>query len=80
MSDQPTWNNSIKNYFTAIDIEHMSGWFDLGDYQQVVENIEGIYRRVAIEKDMPPQADGGPWSDSKIEIFTTWKNNGCPEN
>jgi hypothetical protein len=73
-----TWNDPIKTYFTAYDIQHMKQvqpQIDLGDYTSVKDNAVFIYPRVE-DQSMPP---GSPWSAEWIANFKAWIEAGYPE-
>jgi hypothetical protein len=46
-SSLPTWEQDIKPMFREWDREEMLYQFDLWSYQEVRDNAEGIYDRVA---------------------------------
>ncbi len=73
-----TWNDPIKTYFTAYDIQHMKQvqpQIDLGDYTSVKDNAVLIYPRLA-DGTMPP----GGWVDEWIKNFKDWIEAGSPES
>ncbi|HEY2737364.1 MAG TPA: hypothetical protein VGK45_03105 [Thermoanaerobaculia bacterium] len=73
-----TWNDPIKTYFTAYDIQHMKQvqpQIDLGDYTSVKDNAVLIYPRLA-DGTMPP----GGWVDEWINNFKAWIEAGSPES
>jgi len=80
MADTVTWENSIKELFTQLDIGCMRARptnVDLSDYQSVVRNKQAIYDRV--EDGRMPK--GGPrWSPEMVALFKAWMDAGCPEN
>ena len=74
--ENPTWEDSIKGFFTSGDIACMKGrGLDLSDYQTVKDNAQDIARSVESGR-MPP---GNPWPSSKIEAFQRWVTNGTPK-
>ena len=65
----------IRPLFTDEDVEHMVDFdLDLGSYDSVKKNAEGIYERLA-DGSMPP---GAPWPDERIARFRRWIDEGCP--
>ncbi len=65
----------IRPLFTDEDVEHMVDFdIDLGSYDSVKENAEGIYERL-VDGTMPP---GMPWSDEQVSAFRRWIDEGCP--
>ena len=64
----------IKPLFRPLDIEHMDGFgVDLGTFDGVKANADAILARVKNKNaPMPPQADGGPWPDEWVALFTRW--------
>lgn len=74
--ENPTWENAIKNFFTAGDIACMKGrGLDLSDYQTVKDSASEIARSVESGR-MPP---GNPWDSLKVEAFQRWIDNGTPK-
>ena len=71
----PTWENSIKVFFTDGDIACMKGrGLDLSDYQTVKNNAQDIAGAVESGR-MPP---GSPWSTAKVATFQRWVADGAP--
>jgi hypothetical protein len=74
-----TWNNTIKNQFKPLDINHMKqvtgGDIDLGSFASVKANADRIFEMVSTQQ-MPP---GNPWSDLLVQNFKTWMDTGFPE-
>jgi hypothetical protein len=69
---------NILPLFTTTDIQHMSGLgVPLNDYSymSVPANAQTVYNQLA-SKQMPPAADGGPWSDANIALFQSWMQGG----
>lgn len=76
IAENPTWENTIKVFFTDGDIACMKArGLDLSDYQTVKDNAQDIARSVESGR-MPP---GNPWSGSKIATFQRWVANGAPK-
>jgi hypothetical protein len=48
--------------------------FDLWDYDDVREDAESIYERVA-DGTMPCDA---PWSPTQVSLLRRWIDHGCP--
>jgi hypothetical protein len=73
---------SIKPLFTQIDIDHMTWFCDLANYDDVKTNAQEILHRLKGEGGavMPPprnKGGDGPWSDSQIALFQSWIDGGC---
>jgi hypothetical protein len=75
----PTWDQ-IKVLFNQTDIQHMQGQgLDLTDCSQVsgaASTILGVLNGNPFL--MPPEADGGPWPKSQIDLFQAWVDAGAP--
>jgi hypothetical protein len=69
----------IRPLFTDTDISHMRSFCDLSSYADVKANAAVILGRLdgSGGAQMPPAADGGPWSTSNIALFRTWISDGC---
>ena len=65
----------IRPLFRPEDSEAMSFAFDLSSYQEVRENAEEIYGRLA-DGTMPCDA---PWPEEDVERFRAWIDGGMPE-
>lgn len=68
----------IRPLFRQKDIDHMSGWLDLSDYDSVRDNADMIAQRlqgVGVER-MPPPPDA-PWTPQEIKLFVNWVTQGC---
>ena len=73
-----SFRTNIRPLFTQTDIDHMSGLgveLDSFDYMSQPANAEAVYEALAA-KTMPPDGDGGPWSDDRIELFRSWMTGG----
>lgn len=74
--------NDIRPLFTALDIGHMSDFFDLSSYEDVKNNAQAILRRlrgqggVAVMPPPPAKGGDGPWSPDKIALFESWVEGG----
>ena len=89
MADKPKKPNKpvsfatdIRPLFTQMDIDHMSGFFDLSSFDDVKTNAPLILTRLqATSNDqvMPPPPDrggDGPWTADKIALFQSWIDGG----
>ena len=81
MSDPISFAKDIRSLFSPIDIAHMSGAFDLSNYDDVRKNAQQILRRLKGQGGAvmpPPPANGGsgPWPDEKIALFEAWIDGG----
>ena len=70
----------IRPLFSSIDVDHMSGFFDLTSYDDVKNNSADILQRLkgvggAVMPPPPPKGDG-PWSADKIALFKSWIDGG----
>jgi hypothetical protein len=76
-----TWLNGISQLFSPMDIAHMRNQprfpVDLDDYEAVKSNAEAILESVS-SKSMPLLPEG-PWTDTRINLFQQWKDNGFPQ-
>ncbi len=74
-----TWTNTIKDFFSWYDIEHMKlitgGSLDLSSYDSVKSNVDAIWGRVS-NGTMPP---GAGWRQSKRNTFKAWMDAGMPQ-
>jgi hypothetical protein len=66
--------------FSELDVQKMSGAFNLSSYKDVVANAAPILDRLkgiggAV---MPPKPEG-PWPDEWIGLFERWVSEKCPE-
>ena len=64
----------IRPLFRDTDIEEMAFAFDLGEYEDVKANAEGIHERLA-DGSMPCDE---PWPDDRIALFRRWIDEGYP--
>ena len=77
MSDPISFAKDIRPLFSPIDVAHMSGAFDLSNYDDVRRNAGQILRRLKGEGgDVMPPPPAGPWPDSRIALFESWINGG----
>ena len=70
----PTFEQDIRPLFRPMDVEEMSFAFDLASYDDVRENAEGIYERLA-NGTMPCDA---PWPEEHQDRFRAWIDAGMP--
>jgi hypothetical protein len=64
----PGFEADIGPLFRPEDVEEMSWAFDLSSYEEVKENAEAIYERLA-DGSMPCD---GPWGAEQVERFRAW--------
>jgi hypothetical protein len=64
----------IRPLFRDTDVDEMKFAFDLSHYDDVKNNAEGIYDRLA-DGSMPCD---GAWPDERIELFRHWMDEGYP--
>jgi hypothetical protein len=81
MSNQTSFAKDVRPLFSAVDVAHMSGLFDLGKYDDVKKNAQQILRRLkgeggAVMPPPPAQGGGGPWAAEKIALFQAWIDGG----
>jgi hypothetical protein len=62
----------IRPLFRDEDVEAMRYAFDLGDHEQVRNNAQGIYERLA-DGSMPCD---GAWKADQIALFRRWVDEG----
>ena len=62
----------IRPLFRDEDVEAMRYAFDLGDHEQVRNNAQGIYERLA-DGSMPCD---GAWTADQIGLFRRWMDEG----
>jgi len=81
MANRPTsFKLHIRPLFSEMDVQHMSGAFDLSKYEDVVAHAAGILDRLkgvggAV---MPPKPEG-PWPDEWIALFQRWMTENYPQ-
>ena len=82
MSNPPiSFAKDIRPLFSSIDVAHMSGAFDLSNYDHVRKNAQPILRRLkgdggAVMPPPPEKGGSGPWSVEKIALFQSWIDGG----
>ena len=69
-----SFETDIRPLFRSEDVEEMSWAFDLSSYEEVKENAEAIYERLA-DGSMPCD---GAWDDGQVERFRGWIDAGFP--
>ncbi len=67
-TEPPSFERDIRPLFRAEDVDAMEFAFDLGSYDDVRENAEEIYDRLA-DRSMPCD---GEWSEDQIARFRAW--------
>lgn len=81
MNQTVSFAKDIRPLFTKVDIDHMSGFFDLSSYDDVKTNAQDILSRLRGKGGpvMPPppnKGGDGPWSAEKINLFASWIDGG----
>lgn len=83
--ESPTWENSIKGYFSREDIDHMviisRNWdppLDLSSHDSVKINAARIYSSVSSNPPRMPPSPATPWSQEMVQNFLQWMYAGCP--
>lgn len=68
----------IRPLFTDTDIDHMSFFCNLADYNDVKTNAADILDRLTGSggPQMPPKSTGGPWPSTWIALFRKWMDGG----
>jgi hypothetical protein len=69
-----SFESDVRPLFRPEDAEAMSWAFDLASYEDVRENAEAIYERLA-EGSMPCDE---PWPEAKVLRFKAWIDEGMP--
>jgi hypothetical protein len=74
-----SFSSDIRPLFTDTDIDHMSFFCDLSNYDEVKANADDILGRLDGTGGpvMPPASTGGPWPPAQITLFKTWIEDGC---
>jgi hypothetical protein len=72
----------IRPLFTEIDIDHMSFFCDLSNYDDVQANADEISHRLkgqggSVMPPSPIEGGDGPWSAERIALFDAWIADGC---
>ena len=78
MNDESvSFEKDIKPLFSDTDKTHMSFLFDLGQYDDVKGNADGIFDAVSNRRMPPSPPEGeGSWSQDKIDMFKSWMDGG----
>ena len=71
---QPSFESDIRPLFRDSDITAMASIIDLSSYEDVRDQADGIYERLA-DGSMP--CDGG-WPDEQVATFKAWVDAGKP--
>lgn len=74
MEAELSYERDIRPLFRDRDVRSMSFAFDLSSYDDVRENAEAIYGRLA-NGTMPCD---GAWSPEDVERFRAWIDSGAP--
>jgi hypothetical protein len=69
-----SFESDVRPLFRPDDAGAMSWAFDLTSYEDVKENAEAIYERLA-EGSMPCDE---PWPDEHVQVFRDWIDAGMP--
>ena len=69
-----SFESDVRPLFRQDDAESMSWAFDLASYEDVKENAESIYERLA-NGSMPCDE---PWPDEHVQVFRDWIDAGMP--
>ena len=82
MADPIGFAQNIRPLFTATDINHMSWFCDLSNYDDVKTNAQDILQRLkgeggAVMPPPPNKGGKGPWSAENIALFEAWIAGGC---
>jgi hypothetical protein len=72
MAQDVTFARDIRPLFRDRDVGSMSSHFDLSSYEDVRDNAESIYERLA-DGTMPCD---GAWPTDDVQRFRTWIDNG----
>ena len=69
---------NIRPLFTDTDIDHMSFFCDLSNFDDVKVNADDILSRLNGTGGplMPPVSAGGPWPQANIDLFQQWLQEG----
>jgi hypothetical protein len=70
----PSWERDIKPMFREWDRDEMMYLLDLWSYEDVRDNAETIFDRVA-DGTMPCDE---PWSQDQLDLFVAWIAAGSP--
>lgn len=70
-----TFDQDIRPLFRESDRDEMEAWFDLWDFQDVVDNADAILER--LEDGTMPCDD--PWPAETVARFRRWLDDGALE-
>lgn len=81
MSQSVGFAKDIRPLFTQVDVDHMSAYFDLSNYDDVKDNAQDILQRLRGQHGpvMPPpptKGGDGPWPPERIALFQSWVDGG----
>lgn len=80
MANRTSFQADILPLFTERDIHAMSKAFNLGSYDDVKTHAVAIYDRIrgigGAVMPPPPPRGGGPWPQSRIDLFAKWMADG----
>lgn len=74
MADELSFERDIRPLFRDEDVDSMSFAFDLSSYEDVQDNADAIYERLA-EGTMPCD---DAWEPEHVERFRAWMDAGMP--
>ena len=74
VAEQPSFAQHIRPLFREEDVDSMSFVFDLASYEDVRENAEAIYQRLA-DGTMPCDR---AWPPEQVQRFRSWIDAGMP--
>jgi hypothetical protein len=72
--EAPSFEQDIRPLFREEDVEVMSFAFDLSSYDDVRENADDIYERLA-DGTMPCDRS---WPAAQVQLFRAWIDAGSP--
>jgi hypothetical protein len=80
MSIKTSFQADIRPLFTEQDVLAMTKAFNLANYDDVKTHAVAIYDRIrgigGAVMPPPPPRGGGPWPQSRIELFAKWMADG----
>ena len=80
MSIKTSFQADIRPLFTEQDVLAMTKAFNLANYDDVKTHAAAIYDRIrgigGAVMPPPPPRGGGPWPQSRIELFAKWMADG----
>jgi hypothetical protein len=80
MASGVSFAKDIRPLFSSMDVDHMSAFFDLSNYDDVKNNAGDILQRLKgvggpVMPPPPPKGDG-PWPADRIALFQSWIDGG----